>query len=66
MFQPPSLLDFLDSDEEVPENNDDHLNFRDNLKLAHDHAIKTQRNPHFVAIEKKFWIVEKHVEVYQH
>ncbi|XP_075217212.1 receptor mediated endocytosis 8 isoform X2 [Lycorma delicatula] len=61
-IMPPSLLDFLESDEEVPENSDDHLNFRDNLKLAHDHAVKTARNPHLVAFEKQFWIVEKHVE----
>lgn len=58
------MLNFLESDETVPENAEgEHLMTRDNLKLALDHAARTQRNPHLVAIEKKWRTFEKEVEV---
>ncbi|XP_065200940.1 dnaJ homolog subfamily C member 13 isoform X2 [Planococcus citri] len=60
---PCGLLNFLESDEAVPEDyNGDHLITRDNLKLAQDHAARNQRNPHLVAIERKWRTFEKEVE----
>lgn len=43
--------------------NEDHIITRDNLKLAQDHAAKNQRNPHLVALERKFRTLEKEVEI---
>lgn len=43
--------------------NVDHLITRDNLRLAQDHAAKNQRNPHLVALERKFRTLEKEVEI---
>lgn len=43
--------------------NSDHLITRDNLKLALDHAARNQRNPHLVAIERKWRTFEKEIEV---
>lgn len=43
--------------------NEDHLITRDNLRLAQDHAAKNQRNPHLVALERKFRTLEKEVEI---
>ncbi len=63
-FQPSGLLGFLESDEAVPENLEgEHLMTRDNLKLAQDHATRNQRNPHLIAIERKWRTFEKEIEV---
>lgn len=54
----------MESSESVEFNeNEDHLITRDNLKLAQDHAAKNQRNPHLVALERKFRTLEKEVEI---
>lgn len=54
----------MESNESVEFNeNEDHLITRDNLKLAQDHAAKNQRNPHLVALERKFRTLEKEVEI---
>lgn len=59
------MLSFLESNEVVStEENDEHLMTRDNLKLAQDHAVRNQRNPHLVAIERKWRTFEKEIEVY--
>lgn len=58
------MLNFLESDEAVPDRIEgEHLMTRDNLSLAQDHAARNQRNPHLVAIEKKWRTFEKEVEV---
>lgn len=57
-------MNFLESEEAVPEDsNGDHLMTRNNLKLAQEHAARNQRNPHLIAIERKWRTFEKEVEV---
>lgn len=63
-IMPAGLLNYLDSTDQVPESavEAEHLNTRDNLKIAQDSASRNKRNPHLVAVEKQFRQVEKHVE----
>ncbi|XP_039278465.1 dnaJ homolog subfamily C member 13 isoform X2 [Nilaparvata lugens] len=64
-IMPSSLLDFLNLDEEVSDTvsiGEDALNFRDNLKLAQDQAIRDRQNPHIVAVQKQIKILEKQIE----
>lgn len=40
------------------------LNYRDNLKLAQDHASRNRKNPNWLAVERKIKMMEKQVEHY--
>ncbi|KAI5693331.1 hypothetical protein M8J75_013933 [Diaphorina citri] len=60
---PLGLLQFLESDEEVPPDAvEEDVELRDNLKLAVDHATRNQRNPHLVKIERHIKTLEKSLE----
>ncbi|KAK9875337.1 hypothetical protein WA026_007733 [Henosepilachna vigintioctopunctata] len=63
---PTGLTSFLDSQDKVPENalEQELLNYRDNLKLAQDHATRNKRNPNWVAMERKIKMMEKQLEHY--
>nr|XP_031831200.1 dnaJ homolog subfamily C member 13 [Nomia melanderi] len=63
-IMPVGLLNYLDSNEKVPESflEKERLNNRDNLKIAIDHASKNKKNPQWIAIERQMRVVEKHVE----
>ncbi|XP_064647249.1 dnaJ homolog subfamily C member 13-like isoform X1 [Lineus longissimus] len=51
---PSGLMAYLDSMDPVPENEEDRLHTRDNLKMAvEDHARKQRLNPHLRMIERK-------------
>lgn len=64
LFQPAGLLLYLTSKETVPDGEaEDVLQIRDNLKLALDHAAKTQRNQLTIKFDRNRRILEKHVEV---
>lgn len=65
---PLGLLQFLESEEEVPADAvEENVELRDNLKLALDHQSKNQRNPHLVKIERHIKSLEKNLEsVLQH
>lgn len=52
-IMPSGLLAFLDSSAEIPSQEDDKLNVRDNVKLAQDHQNKNKKNPQLQLIEKK-------------
>lgn len=54
-IMPVGLLTFLDSDEKVPEREEDRMHIRDNLKIAQDQFNSKQKNAHWR-------MVEKHVE----
>lgn len=60
------MIAFLDSKEFVPKEavEQEMLNYRDNLKLAQDHANKNKRNPNWVVLEKQLKMMEKRVEHY--
>lgn len=60
------MIAFLDSKDAIPKEalEQEMLNYRDNLKLAQDHANKTKRNPNWVAVERQLKLMEKHVEHY--
>lgn len=65
-LQPAGLLLYLTSKETVPDGEaEDVLQLRDNLKLALDHAAKTQRSQLTISFEKNRRIMEKHIEVRQ-
>jgi len=57
---------YLDSEEKVPDSalEQEHLNTRDNLKIAQDHATKNRPGQHWITIERQIRILEKHVEVW--
>uniref|UniRef100_A0A8D8R647 DnaJ homolog subfamily C member 13 n=1 Tax=Cacopsylla melanoneura TaxID=428564 RepID=A0A8D8R647_9HEMI len=60
---PLGLLQFLESEEEVPPDAvEQDVELRDNLKLAQDHASRNQRNPHLVKIERHMKTLEKNIE----
>ncbi|XP_046663118.1 LOW QUALITY PROTEIN: dnaJ homolog subfamily C member 13-like [Homalodisca vitripennis] len=60
---PIGLLQYLESKDKVPDGEaEDVLQIRDNLKLALDHAAKTQRNNIAIKLERHRKILEKHVE----
>lgn len=40
------------------------LNYRDNLKMAQDHANRGRKNPNWVTVERHFKNMEKRVEHY--
>ncbi|XP_012268108.2 dnaJ homolog subfamily C member 13 isoform X2 [Athalia rosae] len=63
-IMPVGLLNYLDSDEKVPNSflEEERLNNRDNLKIAIDHASKNKKSPQWIAIERQMRVVEKHVE----
>ncbi|XP_049787278.1 dnaJ homolog subfamily C member 13 [Schistocerca cancellata] len=63
-IMPAGLLTYLDSEDKVPATaiEQEHLNTRDNLKIALDHANKNRRGPHWMAIERQIRFVEKQVE----
>jgi hypothetical protein len=65
LLQPSGLLTYLDSEDKVPDSavEQEHLNTRDNLKIAQDHASKNRRGQHWVTIERQIRVLEKHVEV---
>lgn len=65
-LQPTGLITFLDSKDSVPKEalEQEMLNYRDNLKLAQDHANKSKRNPNWVAVERQLKMMEKRVEHY--
>lgn len=60
------MIAFLDSNDSVPKEalEQEMLNYRDNLKLAQDHANKTKRNPNWIAVERQLKQMEKRVEHY--
>ena len=51
--QPSGLLLYLDSEEDVPEDDVDRINTRDNLKLALEHENRKKRNIQWKMIEKQ-------------
>ena len=53
LFQPSGLLLYLDSEEDVPEDDVDRINTRDNLKLALEHENRKKRNIQWKMIEKQ-------------
>ena len=53
LFQPSGLLLYLDSEEDVPEDDVDRINTRDNLKLAMEHENRKKRNIQWKMIEKQ-------------
>lgn len=63
-MQPVGLLNYLDSDEKIPDSflEEERLNNRDNLKIAIDHASRNKKSPQWIAIERQMRVVEKHVE----
>ncbi|XP_015609793.1 dnaJ homolog subfamily C member 13 isoform X2 [Cephus cinctus] len=63
-IMPVGLLNYLDSEEKVPESflEEERLNNRDNLKIAIDHASKNRKSPQWIAIERQMRVVEKHLE----
>ncbi|KAJ4448169.1 DnaJ sub C member 13, partial [Periplaneta americana] len=63
-IMPSGLLTYLDSEEKVPDSvlEQEHLNTRDNLKMAQDHASKNKRGQHWIAIERQIKYLEKHME----
>lgn len=63
-IMPVGLLNYLDSDEKVPDSflEEEKLNNRDNLKIAIDHASKNKKSPQWIAIERQMRVVEKHLE----
>ena len=65
-LQPSGLLTYLDSSDKVPDSalEREHLNTRDNLKIAQDHANRNRRGQHWVTIERQIRVLEKHVEVW--
>ncbi|XP_019866686.2 dnaJ homolog subfamily C member 13 [Aethina tumida] len=65
-IMPTGLTNFLDSKEEIPESAKEQelLNYRDNLKMAQDHASKSRKNPNWAAVERQLKIVEKKMEHY--
>ena len=64
-LQPSGLLIYLDSSDKVPDSalEQEHLNTRDNLKIAQDHANRNRRGQHWITIERQIRVLEKHVEV---
>lgn len=56
---PPGLLSYLDSTDSAPKPSIDHINVRDNLKLAQDHSAKTKRRT-----PPSLQVIEKHVEMF--
>jgi len=64
-LQPSGLLTYLDSNDKVPDSvlEREHLNTRDNLKIAQDHANRNKRGQHWITIERRIRVLEKHVEV---
>jgi hypothetical protein len=66
-LQPSGLLTYLDSEDKVPDSalEQEHLNTRDNLKIAQDHANRNRRGPHWITIERQIRVLEKHVEVWK-
>ena len=65
LLQPSGLLTYLDSNEKVPDSvlEGEHLNTRDNLRIAQDHANKNRKGQHWIAIERQLRVIEKHMEV---
>ncbi|XP_012235865.1 dnaJ homolog subfamily C member 13 isoform X2 [Linepithema humile] len=63
-IMPVGLLNYLDSDEKVPDSflEEERLNNRDNLKIAIDHASRNKKSPQWITIERQMRVVEKHVE----
>lgn len=57
---------YLDSEDKVPDSalEQEHLNTRDNLKIAQDHASKNRRGQHWITIERQIRVLEKRVEVW--
>lgn len=60
------MIAFLDSKDSVPKEavEQEMLNYRDNLKLAQDDAIKNKRNPNWTAVQRQLKMMEKQVEHY--
>lgn len=50
---PSGMLAYLDSDDDIPQHEDDKLNVRDNVKLAQEHHNRHKKNLHIQMIEKK-------------
>ena len=65
-LQPSGLLTYLDSNDKIPDSalEQEHLNTRDNLKIAQDYANKNRRGQHWITIERQIRVLEKHVEVW--
>nr|XP_050853264.1 dnaJ homolog subfamily C member 13 isoform X3 [Vespula vulgaris] len=63
-IMPVGLLNYLDSNEKVPDSflEEERLNNRDNLKIAIDHASKNKKSQQWIMIERQMRLVEKHVE----
>ncbi|XP_012285401.1 dnaJ homolog subfamily C member 13 isoform X2 [Orussus abietinus] len=63
-IMPVGLLNYLDSEEKVPDSfvEEERLNNRDNLKIAIDHAIKNKKSPQWIMVERQMRVVEKHLE----
>ncbi|XP_046608377.1 dnaJ homolog subfamily C member 13 isoform X1 [Neodiprion virginianus] len=63
-IMPVGLLNYLDSEEKVPDSflEEERLNNRDNLKIAIDHASKNRKSPQWIAIERQMRVLERHVE----
>ncbi|XP_066599154.1 dnaJ homolog subfamily C member 13 isoform X2 [Prorops nasuta] len=63
-IMPVGLLNYLDSEEQVPDAfiEEERLNNRDNLKIAIDHAARNKKSPQWMAIERQMRVLEKHVD----
>ncbi|XP_058807941.1 dnaJ homolog subfamily C member 13 isoform X2 [Phymastichus coffea] len=63
-IMPIGLLNYLDSEEKVPDTykEEERLDHRDNLKIAIDHATKNKKSPQWIAIERQMRIIEKHLD----
>ncbi len=60
-LQPSGLLLYLDSEDEVPEDDDvDRINTRDNLKLALEHENRKKRHLQWKQLEKQVDLVLQH------
>ncbi|XP_031784415.1 dnaJ homolog subfamily C member 13 isoform X2 [Nasonia vitripennis] len=63
-IMPIGLLNYLESDEKIPDSfkEEERLDYRDNLKIASDHAARNKKSPQWIAIERQMRVVEKHLE----
>lgn len=52
-IMPSGLLLYLDSEDEVPEDDVDRINIRDNLKLAQEHETRKRKNIQWKLVEKQ-------------
>ena len=59
-LQPSGLLLYLDSEDDVPEDDVDRLHVRDSLKLAQEHENRKKKNAQWKVIEKQIEVMLIH------